>query len=106
MISLIWLLSDSIFRFFFNSKYNESIILFKLLATIHSFGILFSPYESYFTNSNQNFLIKLKSIQTIILLSTPFLFYNYLNWYSLIFGVLFSRLVGWTILSIKARKEL
>ena len=106
MISLIWLVSDSVFRLFFNNKYDDSIILFKLLATIHSFGILFSPYESYFTNSNQNFLIKLKSIQTIILITTPFLFYNYLNWYSLIFGVLLSRLVGWTILSIKARKEL
>jgi O-antigen/teichoic acid export membrane protein len=106
MISLIWLFSDIVFRLFFNNKYDDSIILFKLLATIHSFGILFSPYESYFTNTNQNFLIKLKSIQTIILLITPFLFYNYLNWYSLIFGVLLSRLVGWTILSVKARKEL
>lgn len=106
MISLIWLLSDSVFHFFFNNKYNDSIILFKLLATIHSFGILFSPYESYFTNTNQNFLIKLKSIQTIILFIIPFVFYNYLNWYSLIFGVLLSRLVGWTILAIKARKEL
>lgn len=103
-IILIWSFSGLVFNFIFSGKYNDSLLIFKSLASIHTLGLLFTPFESLLVNNNQNALIKVKLVQGVILYVLPLLIYSFFGWYSLVIAVGTSRLVGWSLIVAFTKK--
>lgn len=97
IIILLFTVLPTIFDWLFSSRYNDSIVFFQFLSTIHIIGFIFTPLEVVFLVKKPKTIFFLKLSQLLILILIPFLLVVSLR--TILLGVLFSRLAAWLFLT-------
>lgn len=97
IIILLFTVLPTIFDWLFSSRYNDAIVFFQFLSTIHVIGFIFTPLEAVFLVKKPKTIFFLKIIQLLILILIPFLLVVSLR--TILLGVLFSRLAAWFFLT-------
>jgi len=106
IIGVAVIFSKPMILLIFGERFAETVNIFRILLVAFIGGVFFTPLESFFYANGQREIRNLKLIQMITFLSLSILLIQSFDIYGVAFSVVASRLVGWTVLMMKARREL
>lgn len=101
-----FLISKPMFSVFYGVRYNESIILFRILLIPYVGGIFFTPLESFFYSYSPNKIRNLKLIQMVVVVLMAIILIQYFQLIGVALAVALSRIYGWVYLMWNSHKVL
>lgn len=95
--------SDLLITNIFGEKYSECVPIFRILLLAYVGGVYFTPLETYFYANRQQFVLKLKFAQMILLFVFVIVLIDIAGLNGVAYAVVMNRVCIWTYLYLKAR---
>lgn len=100
------LLAKVLIVLFFGAKFQATANVFRILLVVYVGGMFFTPLESYFYANRQVEILRLKFIEMVTFVSISLLLIKWLDIYAVALSAVAMKIVSWSVLTMKVRKEL
>lgn len=100
------IISKPMFSVLYGQRYDESVLIFRVLLVAYIGGIFFTPLESYFYSHSPSKIRNLKFIQMLITVVFVVVLIKYFALIGVAYAIVLSRIYGWLYLGWYSFKEL